>query len=217
MLFLSLRSGDLQNSFNRLVILFVVAFVLLADLLRLVEVVVDVALCVVQLLRNLRHAQAVILLDHDGLSELGVLGSDDLNRISDGHPLCELLKSGVSLRYAAHGVSVLIPRQVRQLSVTALRIRAVLAAVLLRARDQRLQLAGDHTATLAVFTAVLGAQLIRVCLLAHLHPCLSALFMDTSYHTNLFLETVCYKGRHPNLPVCCKGLPLNWCCPFSRV
>ena len=33
MMFLSLRSGDLQNSFNRLVILFVVAFVLLADLL----------------------------------------------------------------------------------------------------------------------------------------------------------------------------------------
>ena len=57
-------------------LLFVVAFVLLADLLRLVEVVVDVALCVVQLLRDVRHAQAVILLEHDGLGELGVLGSD---------------------------------------------------------------------------------------------------------------------------------------------
>ena len=41
-------------------VLFVVAFVLLADLLRLVEVVVDVTLCVVQLLCDFRYAQTVI-------------------------------------------------------------------------------------------------------------------------------------------------------------
>ncbi len=54
-------------------LLFVVAFVLLAILLRLVEAVVDVALCVVQLPRNLCHAQSVVLLEHDGLGEFGVL------------------------------------------------------------------------------------------------------------------------------------------------
>ena len=53
MMFLSLRSGDLQNSFNRLVILlFVVAFVLLADLLRLAEKAADAALCIVRVLRS---------------------------------------------------------------------------------------------------------------------------------------------------------------------
>lgn len=149
-----------MSSPDAAMVLFVVAFVLLADLLRLVEVVVDVALCVVQLLRDVRHAQAVILLEHDGLGELGVLVSNGLNRIGDGHPLFELLKPRVCLRHAAHGVNVFIPGQVRQLTVTALRIWAVLAAVLLRARDQWLQLAGDHAAALTVFTAVLGAQLI---------------------------------------------------------
>ena len=61
MLFLSLRSGDLQNSFNRLVILFVVAFVLLADLLRLAEKAADAALCIVRVLRDLRHTQSDII------------------------------------------------------------------------------------------------------------------------------------------------------------
>ena len=42
-----------MSSPDAAMVLFVVAFVLLADLLRLVEVVVDVALCVVQLLRDL--------------------------------------------------------------------------------------------------------------------------------------------------------------------
>ena len=62
MLFLSLRSGDLQNSFNRLVILlFVVAFVLLADLLRLAEKAADAALCIVRVLRYLRHTHSDII------------------------------------------------------------------------------------------------------------------------------------------------------------
>ena len=55
------------------VVLFVVALVLLTDLLRLVEVVVDVALRVVQLLDDLRYGQAVVLLEHDSLGELGML------------------------------------------------------------------------------------------------------------------------------------------------
>ena len=44
-----------MSSPDAAMVLFVVAFVLLADLLRLVEVVVDVALCVVQLLRDHRR------------------------------------------------------------------------------------------------------------------------------------------------------------------
>ena len=55
------------------VVLFVVALVLLADSLCLVDVEVDVARGVVQPVCNLRYAQSVVLLEHNGLSELRVL------------------------------------------------------------------------------------------------------------------------------------------------
>ena len=57
-------------------VLFVVAFVLFADLLRLVEEAVDVALCIVQFLRDPRHAQSEIFFEHYGLGEFGVLRSN---------------------------------------------------------------------------------------------------------------------------------------------
>ena len=37
---------------------------------------------------------------------------------------------------------------------------------------------------------LLPGQWVRMCLLAHLYPCLSVLFMDTSYHTNLSRRSV---------------------------
>ncbi len=56
--------------------MFIVAFVPLTDLLRLVEEVVDVSLCIVQLLRIPRHAQSEIFFEHYGLGEFGVLRSN---------------------------------------------------------------------------------------------------------------------------------------------
>lgn len=103
-------------------VLFVVAFVLFPYALGFTEIIVDVAFRVVQLLRNLCYAQAVILLEDDGLGELGVLVSDELDRIGDGHPPFELRKPRVHLRNTAHDVNILIPGQVRQLAVSALRI-----------------------------------------------------------------------------------------------
>ena len=54
-------------------LLFVVAFVLLTDLPCLAKEVVDVELCIVQLLHDLRHAQSEVFFEHYSLGEFGVL------------------------------------------------------------------------------------------------------------------------------------------------
>ena len=141
-------------------VLFVVAFVLLTDLLCLVEVEVNVAWGVVQAVSNLRHAQPIALLQHDSLGELWVLCSDGFDCFGYGHPVFNAHEARIDLGYIAHGVNVLIPTQVRQLIVAALRVRAIGAAVLFRTGNQRLQLAGYHAAAFTVFGTVLGAQLI---------------------------------------------------------
>ncbi len=61
---------------DAVVVLFVVALELFADLLCLVDVEVNVARGVVQPVCNFRHAQPVVLLEHNALSELRILRSD---------------------------------------------------------------------------------------------------------------------------------------------
>ena len=74
-----------MSSPNAAMVLFVVLPVLPADLLRLLNIVVDVALGVVQLPGDLRHGQSVVLLQHDRLGEFRILLRDHFNDVrNDG-------------------------------------------------------------------------------------------------------------------------------------
>ena len=137
--------------------LFVILLVLLADALCLADVVVDITLSVLHDFRNLLDRKIVVFLQHNRCEEFGVFSPDDPAHGIEFHFDFRLMECRVFVGFCVLPITLigilghLLPGQiVSSVLVTIFRVRALRAAVALRAENCGLQLAGNLAALSAI-------------------------------------------------------------------